>query len=83
MVDTGMAGAGIAMDLTTAAISFQQGKTMAAVKISVARKIMDMQEFQGAEMVKLIEAAGKTVATSGDALVAAATGLGGEIDAYG
>ena len=78
-----MAALGATMDLTTAAINFQQGKTLAAVQISVARKMMDMQELQGAAMVKLIEAAGKTAATTGDALVAAATGLGGGIDTYG
>jgi len=71
------------MDLTTAAVNFQQGKTLAAVQIGVARKVMDMQEMQGAVMVKLIEAAGNTAAKAGDALVAAATGLGGGIDAYG
>jgi hypothetical protein len=71
------------MDLTTAAVNFQQGNTLAAVQISVARKIMDMQEFQGAAAVKLIEAAGKVAAKGGDALVAAATGLGGGIDTYG
>jgi hypothetical protein len=75
-----MAAPGATMDLTTAAVNFQQGKTLAAVQISVARKVMDMQEMQGAAMVKLIEAAGKT---AGDALVAAATGLGGGIDTYG
>ena len=71
------------MDLTTAAVNFQQDKTLAAVQISVARKVMDMQEMQGAAMVKLIQAAGNTAAKAGDALVAAATGLGGGIDTYG
>jgi hypothetical protein len=71
------------MDLTTAAVNFQQGKTLAAVQISVARKVMDMQQLQGAAVVKLIEAAGKNAATAGDALVAAATGMGGGIDTYG
>ena len=78
-----MAAPGATMDLTTAAVNFQQGKTLAAVQISVARKVMDMQEMQGAAMVKLIEAAGNTAAKAGDALVAAATGLGGGIDTYG
>ena len=78
-----MAGPGTGMDLTTAAVSFQQGKTLAAVQMSVARKVLDMQQFEGAAAVKLIEAAGKTAANSGDALAAAATGLGGEIDTYG
>ena len=71
------------MDLTTAAVNFQQGKTLAAVQTRIARKILDMQEFQGAAVVKLIEAAAQTGARAGDALVAAATGLGGSIDVVG
>ena len=71
------------MDLTTAAVNFQQGKTLAAVQTRVARKILDMQEFQGAAAIKLIEAAARTGARAGDSLVAAATGLGGAIDVVG
>ena len=71
------------MDLTTAAVNFQQGKTMAAVQMAVARKVLDVQQFEGAAAVKLIEAAARTATTAGDALVAAATGLGGGVDTYG
>ena len=71
------------MDLTTAISDFQQAKVMGAVQARVARKVLDMQEFQGAAVVKLIEAAGATAAKAGDVLVAAATGLGGEIDVRG
>lgn len=71
------------MDLTTAAVNFQQARTTAAIQAKVARKIMDVQEFRGAAMVRLIEAAGQTAARAGDALVAAATGLGGGVDTYG
>ena len=71
------------MDLTAAVSNFQQAKTMAAVQMKVARKALDMQEFQGASAVKLTEAAGQTARGAGDALVAAATGLGGGIDTYG
>jgi hypothetical protein len=71
------------MDLTTAVSNFQQGTTASAIQTKVARKILDMQEFQGAAVIKLIEAAGQTAAKAGDALVAASTGLGGEIDTYG
>ena len=56
---------------------------MSAVQTRVARKVLDMQEFQGAAAVKLIEAAGATAAKAGDALVAAATGLGGGINVRG
>ena len=71
------------MDLTTAITDFQQAKTVAGLQIRVARKVLDMQKFQGAAVVQLIEAAAATTATAGQALVAAATGLGGEIDTYG
>ena len=56
---------------------------MAGVQTRVARKVLDMQKFQGAAAIKLIEAASKTASAAGDALVAASTGLGGEIDTYG
>ena len=49
----------------------------------MARKILDQQEQQGAAVVQLIEAAAKTGASAGDKLVAAATGLGGNLDTYG
>ena len=71
------------MDLTTAITDFQQAKVMSGVQSRVARKILDVQELQGAGVVKLIEAAGEMAANAGDALVAAATGLGGEIDVRG
>jgi hypothetical protein len=71
------------MDLTTAAVNFQQGKTLAAIQMRVARKIMDMQQLQGAAVIKLIDAAAKVATSSGDALVAAATGLGSQLDIQG
>lgn len=70
------------MDLTSAVSSFQQAKTIAAVQMKVARKALDVQEFQGTAAVKLIEAAGRTATQAGDALAAAATGLGGNLDVY-
>ena len=81
--DRRMVAPGAAMDVTAALTNFQQARTLSAVQVKVARKLMDMQEFQGAAMVKLIEAAGQVAAKAGDSLVAAATGLGGEIDVYG
>ena len=71
------------MDLTTALTNFQQAKLVSSVQMRVARKVLDMQEFQGAAALKLLEAAGKTAAGAGDALVAAATGLGSAVDTYG
>ena len=70
------------MDLTSAITGLQQAQTMSAVQISVARKILDMQQFQGDAAVKLIQAASQTTSNAGDALVAAATGLGGQVDTY-
>ena len=71
------------MDLTTAITDFQQANVMSGIQTRVARKMLDMQEFQGAAAIKLIEAAGQAGAHAGDALVTAATGSGGEIDTYG
>ena len=71
------------MDLTSAITGIQQARTMSAVQMRVARKVLDMQEFQGNAAVQLIEAAANTSAKAGDELVAAATGLGGSVDTYG
>jgi len=71
-----------AMDLTSAITGLDQAQTMSAVQISVAGKILDMQQFEGDAAVKLIQAADQTAGNAGDALVAAATGLGGKIDTY-
>jgi hypothetical protein len=71
------------MELTSAISGLQQAKTMAAVQTRIARKMLDVQEFQGQAAVALIQAAGKGAATAGDELVAAATGLGGSLDTYG
>jgi len=58
-------------------------KVMAQVQMRVAKKVLDIQEFQGSAAVKLIQSASQATNASGDALVAAATGLGGSIDTYG
>jgi hypothetical protein len=71
------------MDLTSAISGIQQARTMSAVQMKVAKKILDMQEFQGNAAVQLIEAAAGAAAKAGDELVAAATGLGGNVDTYG
>jgi hypothetical protein len=46
------------MDLTTAITDFQHAKAMLNVQIHVARKVLDVQQFQGAAVRTLIEAAG-------------------------
>jgi hypothetical protein len=71
------------MDLTTALTNFQTSQVLAGVQTRVARKILEMQKLQGAAAVKLIQAADASASRSGDALVAAATGLGGQIDTRG
>ncbi len=71
------------MDLTAAISGMQQAKTMATVQMRVAKKVLDMQKFEGGAAVQLIEAAGKAGQQAGDAVVAAATGLGGSLDTYG
>ncbi len=68
--------------LTNSIIAMKHGQAVSQVQFAVARKIMDQQQLQGAAAVKLIEAASKG-ASAGDALVAAATGLGGELDTLG
>jgi len=70
------------MDLTNAISGLQQAKTMADVQMKVARKMLDNQEMEGAAAIKLINAAGNVGNRSGDALIAAATGLGGSLDTY-
>jgi hypothetical protein len=76
----GMPIGGVLMELTSAISGLQQARTTSAIQMKVARKVLDVQEFQGQAAVQLIEAASRTTAKAGDALVAAATGLGGNLD---
>ena len=71
------------MDLTSAITGFQQSALMSQIQMRVAKRVLDVQQFQGNAAVKLLEAASQSTNRSGDALVTAATGLGGEIDTYG
>jgi hypothetical protein len=70
------------MDLVSGITGLQQADVMARIQMKVARKVLDMQQMQGAAAVKLIQAASTNVVQAGDALVAAATGMGGELDTY-
>ncbi|HEY8666831.1 MAG TPA: hypothetical protein VIL86_09210 [Tepidisphaeraceae bacterium] len=70
------------MDLTSSICDLQQAKVIGQVQMRVARKMLDVQQFQGAAAIKLIEAASKGAEQAGDALVAQATGLGGALDTY-
>jgi hypothetical protein len=71
------------MDLINAAVNFKQAELTTRVQYAVARKLLDSQTQQGAAAVKLIEAAGNISAGAGDELVAAAIGLGSQLDTYG
>ncbi len=70
------------MDLTAGIVGMKQAQVMGQVQMRVARKLLDVQEMQGAAAVKLIESAGKIATAAGDALVAAAAGVGGSLDTY-
>jgi hypothetical protein len=70
------------MDLISAVTAMDQASTIGSVQMAVAKKVLDIQSFQGDAAVKLIQAASKSMNGAGDALVAAATGLGGQIDTY-
>lgn len=68
--------------LVSAAVGLQQAKVASQVQYAVARKLLDSQQQQGAAVIKLIEAAAAGPAKAGDELVAAATGLGAQLDTY-
>jgi hypothetical protein len=70
------------MDLVGAIVNFDQATTLSSVQMAVAKKILDVQQYSGNAAVQLVQAASKGIDQSGDALVAAATGLGGQLDTY-
>jgi hypothetical protein len=67
-------------DLVNAAVGLQQASTMSRIQFAVARKILDAQNADGNAALQLLNAATDGVAKAGDAMVAAATGLGGQLD---
>jgi hypothetical protein len=69
-------------DLTTGIVAFQQASVASQIQFAVARKVLDSEQAQGDAAVKLVQAATQNFNQAGDQLVAAATGLGGQIDAY-
>ncbi|HWE94501.1 MAG TPA: hypothetical protein VG269_11105 [Tepidisphaeraceae bacterium] len=71
------------MDLVSAIVGLDQAQALSSVQIAVAKKMLDVDRSQGNAAVKLIQSADQEVSGAGDALVAAATGLGGSIDTYG
>lgn len=70
------------MDLVSAIVGLDQAQAMSSVQIAVARKMLDVDRSQGNAAVQLIQSADNEVNGAGDALVAAATGLGGSLDTY-
>lgn len=71
------------MDLANSLSNLSQANTMSKVQIAVAKKVMDNQKMQGAAALELLDAASSGASKAGDELVAAATGLGSQLDAYG
>ncbi|HEV7301195.1 MAG TPA: putative motility protein [Tepidisphaeraceae bacterium] len=70
------------MDLTAVMSGIQTSKVNSQINIAVAKKMLDVQKQAGANVLQMLQAATTGPAAAGDALVAAATGLGGTIDAY-
>lgn len=69
--------------LVQGAVNSKAAENASHVQMAVAKKIMDSQRMDGQNVLKLLNAATAGPAAAGDQLVAAATGLGGSIDAYG
>lgn len=69
-------------NLINAVIGMKQAANVGKIQYAVARKLLDHQRSQGAAVVKLIESANANQVKAGDAMMAAATGLGGLIDTY-
>ena len=70
------------MDLISAITNFNQATSLSAIQIQVAAKMLDIDKSQGDSAVKLIQAATQNFNQAGDALVAAATGLGSQLDLH-
>lgn len=70
-------------NLMNMAVGIKQAETLSRVQVAVAKKMMDVEKMNGAAALKLLEAASQSSVKAGDALAAAATGLGGSIDTYG
>lgn len=70
------------MDLISSVSGLQQADLMSKIQFAVARKVLDSQATQGEAAIQLIQAASQSAGQAGDALAAAATGLGGQLDTY-
>ena len=79
----GLVSTGGIMDMVSAITDLQHAKTLGAVQMRVAKKVMEQQWTQGQAALKLLHAATQGLELAGDSLTAAATGLGGRVDTYG
>jgi hypothetical protein len=70
------------MELSAAISGMQSAKIAGQVNMAVAKKVLDTQKQAGAGVLAMLDAATRGPAQAGDALVAAATGLGGIIDTF-
>jgi hypothetical protein len=66
--------------LLAGVINFKQAQMASRVQYAVAGKVLDAQKQNGAAALKLLDAASANTVKAGDALMAAATGLGGALD---
>jgi hypothetical protein len=71
------------MDPVGAFSNLQRAEKVSQVQIAVAKKVLDAQRQDGSGALKLLEAAMIGIEKAGDQIVAAATGLGSQIDTYG
>lgn len=70
------------MGLVSGLVKMKQAATLSQIQVAVAGKVLDADRANGAAALKLLDAASSGTAKAGDALVAAATGLGGQLDTY-
>lgn len=70
------------MDIVNSAVQMRQAQNLSKIQVAVAKKVMDVDKMNGAAALKLLAAASNTTSMAGDAMVASATGLGGEVDVY-
>ena len=70
------------MGLVSGLVQMKQAATLSQIQVAVAGKVLDADRANGAAALKLLNAASQGTANAGDALVAAATGLGSQIDTY-
>ncbi len=69
------------MDLTAASVSaYQQSQYQGQAQVSVATKVLNIARQEGAAAMQLLQSASSGGTQGGDALTAAATGLGGQLD---